>query len=175
MVPIKIRVKRGKQGYVYPDFNKISNEIRQRHGWERYLDNFGLGMNYDEVVHIKLGAQEMDCMTVVPEDFANEAVKLFPDLVTIQTEEQWEEFYNNRVKINEPDTLYDNDALWTISLKSQLGFIEDQDDANAKDPLHPARGVRRNFRRKWKDYKQQLSDQNRKIKIKDSLAKKDYR
>lgn len=187
LVPLRIKIGLNEQGqHKFPNFDQISPSIRKGMDWSKYVDKYGLGWHYDKVDgHGEgiYGSEEWGGYLVVPEDFANAAVALFPNEVEIRNETDFENFYNDRAHVREPELQYDLETLQGIELKSRIlrEFVEDGDDhplvsaeAKAKkaagqkvklsdilsendkkalDPDSPEPGIRKNKRKKWQDFK----------------------
>lgn len=178
LVPIRVKIRHGvKQGraqHIYPDFNQISAQKRGNMDWCYFIDAHGTGWHYDRLS----GIGEVDSINpdpdvwygciCVPEDFANEAASLFPNDVEIIDEDTFEDFYDNRHAVFFPEEIVDEDAVKQVEQMRTLG-VSDSDSriAKALDPNDPTPGIRKNPRRRWKDFKQKSG-----ITIKSSLRSK---
>lgn len=166
LVPIKIKVglhefdddKGHKAGHAkYPNFNLIGSPIRKGMDWSHYIDTHGIGMHYDKTCgHREESAdspfgQQWACMCV-PADFANEAIAMFPNEVSIMTEAEFQDFYDNKAHAHEPDEHVDADVLTNIKAKEDVG-VAVPEKVVAIDPLDPARGIRKNLNKRWADFK----------------------
>ncbi len=162
LVPIKIKVGLDQSnGYAkYPNFNLISSSIRKGLDWSKYVDVHGIGMHYDKTSgHKEESAdspfgQQLVC-TCVPADFTNEVIALFPNEVSLMTEAEFQTFYDNKAHAHEPNELVDVEILQAIKAKEDLGLATPE-KANAVNPNHVARGIRKNDRRKWIDAKAKM-------------------
>lgn len=158
LTPIKIKAGLDvKTGYAkYPDLNLVSKTIRGGLDWSQYVDMHGIGMHYDKTSgHRQESAdspfgQQWVC-TCVPAAFAEEAAALFPDQVAIITPAEFETFYDTKAHAHEADAFVDTEALQAIKAKKDLGLAVPE-EAAALNPNSPARGVRKNHRRYWKDF-----------------------
>ncbi len=165
LIPIIVRIglrnKKGKSEHDHPEFNKLPEELRDGLDWSHYVDKFG-GWLYDRVSGHSTHDPDNDSphgiwlgMLLVPEAFANAAIKTFPDQVSQMTEPQCEAFYHDRCTINEPEIKDDTEVLQAIAAKRTAGIDVDNDDVRALDPDHPASGRRRNKIKTFAGYKQE--------------------
>jgi len=161
-VPIKVILKRKPGGNLvdWPDFNRISEHIRQGMKWSHYIDVIGISWHYNKVENLGTGADNGEACSCVPLDFAEEAVKLFPDRVSTMTELEFQDFYDNKAHAHEPDEHMDLEILKGIQLKKSLGIALTTNQEKAIDPNTEVRGIRKNKQKKWSDAKP-----NFKIKI----------
>ncbi len=143
----------------YPDFNQIDIEIRKGMDWCCYIDSFGIGMQYDKACgHKEAGdtpVGQQCCVIAVPEDFAIEALSLFPDDLTKLTSLEFKTFYNDKAHAHESADHIDQDVLDAITAKEGLS-IAVPEKANALDRDHPDRGIRKNDRKIWADFKKKV-------------------
>jgi hypothetical protein len=171
-LPIKIKIYKGEK-YIYPDLDKIPSSIRKELTWTKYIDVYGLGMQYDRINSLTIrGVSEGYCGTVVPSDFAEAAAALYPDQIKILTEAEWTTFYDVNLHGSEPEEIINHDALLVISIRMQMekdGTLPapSQEVLNerikALDPNDSTvPGVIKNTRKRWADYKTGLT-----IKIKE--------
>ncbi len=140
----------------YPDFNQVSFVIRKGMDWSVYIDAFGIGMQYDKVCGHKeegdtLFGQQC-CVIAVPQDFATEALALFPGDLTQLTPVEFEAFYNDKAHAHEPVEHVDEDVLKAIKAKEDLA-IAVPEKADALNPNTETRGIRKNHRKTWSDFK----------------------
>lgn len=147
----------------YPNFNLIFSVTRKGMDWSKYLDVHGGGMHYDktcghkdESVDSPYGHQI--CCMCVPQDFATEALNLFPDKVTTLTPAEFEVFHDVKAHAHEPDEKIDSDTLNGLNSQRSLKIAVAQDttvlDAKiikALDPNDAEPGVTKNVRKKWSD------------------------
>lgn len=140
----------------YPDFNQVSESTRKGMDWCKYIDAFGIGMQYDkDCGHKEEGDTpfgEQCCVVAVPQDFATEALGLFPGELTPLTPVEFEAFYNDKAHAHESADHIDKDVLDAITAKEGLS-IAVPEKANAIDRNHPDRGIRKNDRKVWADFK----------------------
>ena len=178
LVPLKVYIGLRSNGYAdHPDFNKLPGNVRGNMDWAHYIDQSGGdGWFYDkrcghretdindqdvpldhEHRNIEVGCQ-FGCL-LVPEAFADAAVAMFGNSkhkIKIINEASFESFYNDRAHHHEEDELVDLDALNKINARITAG---DDSEATAKkkkdalNPDHPARGVKKNYRKRWADWK----------------------
>jgi hypothetical protein len=148
----------------YPNFNLVSSSTRKGLDWCKYIDVHGIGMQYDKASGHKVDSPhspfgEQTCVIAVPADFADEALGLFPGVVTEMTETEFIEFYDEKAHAHEDDEKIDTDAL--NGLKARKDLMVDQGmnttgiDTKIQKALDPnnqnERGVRKNKDKKWAD------------------------
>ncbi len=141
----------------YPNFNLISSETRKGMDWSKFLDVHGGGMHYDKTCGHK--SEDVDspfgtqiCCICVPQNFATEALNLFPDTVKELTPVEFETFYDTKAHAHEPDETIDDQALNGLNAQRTLKVAVGQDvtalDARivkALDPLDLTEaGVKKN-------------------------------
>lgn len=168
LVPIKVILnRRASGGADWPDFNQIDASIRNNQPWSHFIDNQGISWHYDKVSNLGTGAANGTAMSMVPADFANAAVILFPSVVSIIDEATFETFYEDRVSINAPIEHLDTEVLQGIAARVAL-----EDAGTAPVPsaeiiaartkcLDPSeqnyRGIRKNMKKVWEDTKGELN------------------
>ncbi len=168
LVPLKIDVGLDPvTGYAdYPNFNLISTESRKGMDWSKFLDTHGGGMHYDKTCgHKEISADSpyghQCCCLCVPQDFATEALDLFPDKVTAMTPAEFETFHDVKAHAHEPDENIDTDALNGLNAQRVLKLAVGHDvgvlDAKIVKALDPADktepGVKTNKSKRWADVK----------------------
>ncbi len=165
LVPLRLHVGLHEEtGHAkYPNFNLISSESRKGMDWAKYIDVYGCGMHYDKICthkdegHTPYGYQ--CCGICVPEDFALEALSLFPDTVSRMTANEWATFHDEKAHAHEDDEIMDIKALDGLnsrrSLMVAIGADTTKIDKKIADALNPnihsEMGVRKNPRKKWAD------------------------
>jgi hypothetical protein len=144
----------------YPDFNQVSPANRMDMDWCIYIDKYGIGMQYDKACgHKEVGDTpygEQCCVIAVPQDFATEALSLFPDDLTQLTPAEFETFYNDKAHAHESPELVDKDVLEAISQKEKLS-LPVPEKADALNPDNPARGIRKNQNKVFADFKKKVA------------------
>ncbi len=168
LVPLKLDVGLDDEtGFAdYPNFNLISSVTRKGMDWSKYLDVHGGGMHYDKTCGHKEETAESAfghqiCCICVPQDFATEALNLFPDTVTELTPAEFETFHDVKAHAHEPDELVDANVLNGLNAQRTLKVAVGQDvvdlDAKIVKALDPnditEAGVRKNNKKKWTDIK----------------------
>jgi hypothetical protein len=140
----------------YPDFNQVSLANRNGMDWSKFVDAFGIGMQYDkdcghkeEAAHSPHG--EQCCVVAVPEAFAVEAMSKLPGLVRL-TEAEFIDFYDNKAHAHEEDDFTDTDTLNAIAAKEAAGLAVPE-KGKAFDRNDKAYGVRKNHNKRWADFK----------------------
>lgn len=90
---------------------------------------------------------------LVSEEFAGQAVAMYPDLITVLTELDFEDFYNNRVAYNFPEQDIDTAIVNGIIAKQNVGgeLTDSQLDAINENTNTP--GIRPNKRKTWSAFK----------------------
>lgn len=156
-IKIKIGLTPHPKGvsHAYPPFNDIAPIYRDDMDWSAFFDAKGTGWHYDKVEGHGLG-DEPDYwygIVGVPQTFADQAAAMFPEDVTVLTEAEVEEFYDNRAHVNDEDEIQDAEVLSAIATKKQLGLKLSPGDREALDPDSDVRGIRKNWRKRWARYK----------------------
>jgi hypothetical protein len=165
LIPIKVRIGLKKDGgkilHSHPDFNSLSEALRDNLDWSYYVDKFG-GWHYDKVAGHSDHEPDNDSprgewigMLLVPENFAQAAVDKFSNQCSFLSEQECERFYEDRCTVEQPEIHDDTETLQAISAKRTAGIPEDDQDENAMNPDHPMRGRRKNKIKKFAGYKKQ--------------------
>lgn len=163
IVIIGLKTEKKRTIHGYPDFNSIRDVVKSWNDgsdWSNYVDRYG-GWHYDSVS----GHQDEDSennsplgswlgMLCVPADFAEAAVRAFPNQVKILDENECRKFYEERVTIGQSEIIENTETLQALAAKRALGISEASDD-NALDPDHPQIGRSRNKVKTWDGYKKQ--------------------
>lgn len=165
-VPLRIKIKQGANGLVYPDLNQVASELRKHMEWTKYVDLCG-GWHYDKPSgHGEVDGYNPDPeiwfgVIVVDADFADAAEALYPELCDVLTEAEFEVYHDERAHAHEPEHKYNPDVMNGIRAKYGIAgalthadpLITSVADREALDPSHPAPGVVRNRRRRYADFK----------------------
>lgn len=180
LVPIKVRIGLDDSGkHRYPNFNNLPADIRHNMDWAYFIDKHGLSWHYNAVCgHADFEeGDDYGCAhgewagcLCVPESFADAAVAAFPDDVKYITEAEFQDFYDNKAHIREPEFNVDEEVMKSFEIKhNALGMQATADLAylRAIDPEDPAPGIRKNHNRYYKDFKAK-----RNFIIKDKAKKK---
>jgi len=140
----------------YPDFNQVSLANRNGMDWSKYIDAFGIGMQYDKACghkehsdHSPIG--EQCCVVAAPEAFVLEAMSKLPGLVRL-TEAEFIDFYDNKAHAHEEDDFVDADALAGIKAKEEAG-LGVPGKSKAFDRNDKTMGIRKNENKRWADFK----------------------
>lgn len=158
LVPIKVHIGLKNNGHAkYPNFNGLASVKATGLDWSQYVDVHGSGWLYDTCGHKEeetgspLGCQLG--MLLVPEAFANEASAEF-STVDILTETEAEDFYedNHGKHFDEEDL--DKDVLQAIKTKQDMSIPLTAQQNSALNPNSETPGVRKNYRKKWTDFKE---------------------
>ena len=174
LVPIKVKICLGADGHhKFPAFNNLPQGVRNGLDWSSYFDKHGIGWFYDSLSGF--GETDSDgehsnndpsCWfgaTCVPSAFADAAASAFAE-VTIISEASFRTFYDDRASVFAETEILDVEVLQGLLLRIQL-----EADPNAPtvtpsaeilalraqmlDPESPRRGIRKNPKRKWADFK----------------------
>lgn len=148
----------------YPNFNILPVISVSGMDWSVYNDVLCCCWHYDK----KCGHKEEDLVygspvgvqfgvMMVPQQFAIEALDVFPGEVTELTKIELQDFYDNRAHAHEPDELLNQAALdpfeaavkggKTLNAAQQIAYDK------ALDPNDEAPGITKNKRKKWVDFK----------------------
>jgi hypothetical protein len=163
LVPVKVKIGlKQNRHHDYPNFNKLNCVKESGLDWSVYVDVQGLEWHYDK----KCGHKEYEInsplgmqwgVLIIPKIFAEEALVMFPDLVTKLDEMELEDFYDNRAHAHEPDNKTDKEALKEFTVKIEAGEVLSQEDRarfdKALDPNDDTPGIKKNFKKKWIDFK----------------------
>jgi hypothetical protein len=158
----------------------LDARLRDHADWSIFVDKFGGWMYDKEAGHsdhdpVDVGDDRFDSpngtwlgMLLVPEDFANAAVKMFPTQCEIIDEAKAECFYEVRCAAHQPAVHEDVEVLQAMAAKKALGQLdaEGEEFVTAMDADHPSRGRRVNKMKTWAGMKEK-----RGVTIKASLAK----
>ena len=162
LIPLKIKIGLSDNGHAaYPVFKDVMQALSLPGDWAHYVDRFG-GWHYDNLA----GHQEHDPdfdspigmqwgMLLVPREFAEKAVELFPEVCEPLDEAACETFYDTRAHAHEPEFAEDLEELQKIAALEQLGEDVTDRKRRALDPDDPSPGRRRNKRKFWQGYKVQ--------------------
>lgn len=157
--PIKVKIGLRADGCAnYPDFNVLEVVKNQGMDWSYYVDKFGLGWMYDNLIGHQEDAPDSPLgqqlgVLVIPEGFANEAIELFPEQCSKLTEIELEDFYDNKHAIEFPDEEIDKEVLDAIKAKQDLGQPLTPGQIKALDPNDDTIGIRKNKKKRWADFK----------------------
>jgi len=151
LVAIKVKIKRGPGNRMgWPNFKeKMSREVLKGQDPSHYVDMHGIGWHYDKVSNLGLGADVEYAWTMVPEDFATEAVTKFPGLVSKERESAFKAFYDNKCMVHAPEYTYDTQLLQALAAKKALGKALTADEQDMLDPTSDKHGIRVNKLKTW--------------------------
>jgi len=150
LIPLKVIIRNSPQkSAIFPDWSKIDPELMYGMPAEVYFERIGLGVHYDRTEHIDY------CMIFVEKSFAVKAIELFPDLVTALSESECSDYWDNQAHAHEAD-IVDIKALQAIKLKKDLG-VPTPEEKDALDPLKPHPGIKKNWKRKWREFKEKYN------------------
>ncbi len=164
LVALKIQITQQGGEYRYPAFNQITPAFRGNTDWTKYIDQYG-GWLYDNCCDFNEIDEESPDVGVrigvfcVPEEFAKEAIDLFPDLVSVIDETALEHFYDNRAMIRVPAEKIDEAVLNGLRAKygQPTGALDTSvmtdEEKEMLDPESPRPGIVKNKKRKFADVK----------------------
>jgi hypothetical protein len=127
------------------------------HGWKYDKSSGHAEATPDSPVGMQWG------VVLVTPQFATEALVVFPALVTVLTEEELAEFWEQKAHAHLSDCRYDSNVL--VSLKTERDLRKavgentgnvDQRIRRALDPDDVEPGIRRNLMKTWTQAKQRL-------------------
>lgn len=159
LVGLDVKITKNDSGAVYPDFNQISSAIRKGLNWSNYIDSYGSGWCYNKVENIGKGQVDgngdpyENACALVPEDFADAAVALFPTLCTKITEAQFSTFYDDKCAVYLETEIIDLMEVQKIAARVQLEQAGAAPAPSAAilalrakrlDPADPLPGIRTN-------------------------------
>lgn len=158
---IKIVIGLSGNRHQYPDFSTLDVVRQSGLDWSYYVDQNGLGWQYDKCCDHRTHTQESPYgqqfgMLVVEPQFAVEACQMFPDLCVKLTEAEVEDFWNNHAHAHEPDEILNTDILQGIKAKQDLGIELTDGQQRALDANDPSPGITRNTRKVWATAKEQF-------------------
>ena len=160
LVAIKVRIGLKPNGHAeYPNFNELGSVRKENMDWAIYVDQFGIGWQYDKTSGHKEHSEDSPAgmqwgMLLVPTDFAREAVEMFPDKVQITGEVEFEDFYDNKAHGHEPDEIVDERVLEGIRAKKEVGIGLSPMQVRALDVEDDeVAGIKRNRTKKWGEAK----------------------
>jgi hypothetical protein len=181
LVPLKVSIglKAVDGSAEYPNFNLVSAAVRKGMDWSKYIDVHGTGWCYDQMCgHKEDGGvdspvgHQCGCMCV-PEDFALEAVNLFPATVSRMTPSEYATFHDTKGHVRDDEETIDAEVLNGLAARRNLMIARgvstttlDKQIDRALDPLQETEmGVRKNKDKKFVDFAV-----NRGIVLKDKPA-----
>lgn len=169
---LKVKIGRKPNGQaLYPDFNTLAAVSAAGVDWSVYVDTNGIGWFYDaKYGHGEEGPDsptgEQWGVLIVAQTFADQAVIAFPLTCSTLTEQEAQEFVEDRATSKLPDEEVDNQTLSDMGLqidlierldksgkasvanKSRLAALRTRLD-KALDPDDDEPGVRRSQTKTW--------------------------
>ena len=181
MMALKVKIGLTASGAAdYPAFGLLECVKAAGVDWSNYVDREGYGWAYDRCGHNEHREDSPAGMQwgllIVPEEFALEAEKTFPETCDALTEAETEEFWEQKCNSHLPDDTRDATALTAMTAEIELLqvlIVAESDAAErtklearlkdvlksakaALDPCCEAPGVRHNDRKKWGDWKKKV-------------------
>lgn len=165
VVPIKIKIEFQLDGKgSYPDWSKLSiintdDDMRYHCPTKMFFD---ITCGYlDENKDSPRGMQ-WGCL-LCTQEFATEAIQLYPEIIMQLTETEFEKFYNSKVTIDLPEKKYDINTLQGLQIELKLNKELKQDNTKLKsnikkaiDPFSNDAGIKMNEIKTWKGYKKKM-------------------
>lgn len=153
------RSEKPSRVHAYPDFNSLPIVQSSGMDWSNYVDIEGLGWHYDqccghEIDHPDSPVGAWNGLLLVPKQFADEAVALFPSQCRKVTEAQCQAFWETHATSQMPDEDIDPEILQGIEIKQRLNLPLTLFQQRAIDPDDDTPGIRRNRHKNWADFKQ---------------------
>jgi hypothetical protein len=158
MAVLKVKIGKNNQGFAdYPNFNTLAVVVAAGMDWSKYIDSEGSGWLYDADGH---DADTVDSprgqqwgLLLVPETFATEAVAAFPTLCTRLNDTDAMIFYEKQHARDFEEEDIDETILTRIKRKQDFGKSLTRADKRALDKRSQNRGIRKNRRKKFKEFK----------------------
>ena len=161
-IKVKIGLKpngRGDMWHDYPDWDKLPLAATEPHQSHQIVK-----WKYDCCGHMEDTADspagQQWGMMVVTEQFANEAVDMYPTKVFVMTEAEAEDFWENKCTVRMSRNKTDSQVLTDLNSELQLRKALGQDTTaleekiiNALDPDNPEAGLVRDKQKKFADAK----------------------
>jgi hypothetical protein len=158
LTPLKVKIGLKTNGHaLYPSFNDLPVVQASGMDWALYIESDGAGWHYDRISGHKDDTLDSPIgqqwgMLLVPKDFADEAIAIFPDECSIMTALECQDFYDNKAHIKEPDEYFDNEILSGIKMKQDLALELTAEQVKALDPDDDTPGIRKNKGKTWALY-----------------------
>lgn len=164
LVPIKVKLGTRRNGEAdHPNFNILSVVQSSGVDWSKYIDINGSGWLYDNSCghkEFRTEGNEWDspngiqwAIALVPQQFATEAIAVYPDKVEQIDELRCEAFYDSYHAKDFDEEEIDTDKLNAIKAKEDAGVLLSPADLDARNPVTETRGIRKNKRKHWVDFK----------------------
>lgn len=164
LVPIKVRIELDPNGrHKYPNFNSLLAVGNL--DWSHYVDKEGTGWHYDSCCGHGIDTPESPFgilygMLLVPKTFADEAISHFPYLVTKMIEAECQDFYNNHSHKQDFEFEINEETLKYFDYREKSGVPLTPEEISLKakslDPDDETPGLKKNWRKKWVDYKARI-------------------
>ena len=158
MAVLKIKIGRNSQGFAdYPDFNTLAVVVSSGMDWSKYIDAEGSGWLYDADGHdtdtVDSPRGQQWGLVLAPETFVTQAVAAFPTTCSRLNDIDAMKFYETQHARDFEEEDIDETILTKIKRKQDLGKKLTRADKRALDKRSSVRGIRRNRRKKFKDFK----------------------
>jgi len=162
LVPIKVKIGLRPNGHAdHPDWTKLPMINDSKEVWLNAPQGWIYDKSCGHKEHRADSPQGMQwgCLLCTKE-FANEALAVFPTLVTKITEAEFEDFYNNYARAHLPENRVDINVMQgyqiELDLKEKLGLNTTAlkaKIAKALDPEDKEAGIKKSKLRYWSDLK----------------------
>lgn len=159
LVPLRVSIGlKSGGGHAFPDFNTLATVKTSGMDWSYYVDQTGLGWQYDQCCGHDRDTVASPVGTwigvlLVPLAFATEAIVGFPAECSRLSEADLSTFWDEHLASQEADTIDDERVLQAIASKRTAGLPETASDRAALDPASPVSGIRENHRKTWMRFK----------------------
>ena len=163
MKSIKVKIGLRPNGHAdHPDWQKLPMAKTKNPDDEQIIKwKYDKTSGHEEVSEDSPRGMQWGMM-VVSDQFATEAVAIFPELVTIMTEEEAEDFWDNKAHGHIPKYKVDQEALKGLKAELELKEIMKLDVVGVKkqiekalDPENNQMGLRKN-KQTWKEAKKEF-------------------
>lgn len=159
LVPLKVLIGLTNKGFAgYPDFSQLATVKSSGLDWSIFVDSNGMGWIYDKktghkevAVDSPMGQQ--NGVLLVTEEFATQAIAMFPDKCSVLKETEFETFYNEKATVHMPHETVDEKIVNGIAAKQTAGRELTATDNAALDPDDPTPGIKKNPNKVYADFK----------------------
>jgi hypothetical protein len=160
LVCLKQKFYRGDKGAKYPDLKAVDPKLRDNMKPDVFVQQWS-DWKYNKVANLGTGEDHGERVVVVPEDFANAVVALYPDDHEIINEATLTTFWDTKYAAYQDATITDSKQL--VDLKTQRDLLVDLKQSttdidakilNALDPENPEPGIKDNIEKTWAKFKE---------------------
>lgn len=167
LVPIKVKIGLRPNGHAdHPNWTLLpmigsDNEVRQ-HCPSSWIYDKSCGHKEERIEGNQWDSpygMQWGCF-LCTRQFVDQALTALPDLVAELTAVEFEDFFDNYSRVHMPENNYDTETLTALQveldMKQKLNANTTALEAKitkALDPDDPEPGIKKNFNKKWSDYK----------------------